>query len=76
MCDVALCVDSNFSITTTKQIPENFQAVQLDLPTQIWGFKLKCKKSKLKFKTFINSFLFRQQNFNAFSAEISVLLFP
>ena len=69
---VALCVDRK----TTRQIPETFQALQLDLPTQNWGPSWKCKEKKFKILK-INFYLGSKVLciFNR-TTEISVLLFP
>jgi hypothetical protein len=44
--DVALCVDKKCFLVYRKKekIPETFQAVQMDLPTQNWGLSWKCKE--------------------------------
>jgi hypothetical protein len=44
-CDVTLSVDRKCFLTTPPgQIPDIFQAVQLDLTTQNWGLSWKCKE--------------------------------
>jgi hypothetical protein len=41
-------IETPLRTTTTKQIPETFQAVHVDLPMDNCGFSWKCKEKKCK----------------------------